>query len=548
MPTIKTLYFGTDFEGDVSVLPQMCVNTTSADGKGLHLLCNGCPLTDDISCVNWDDLALTLDEGCHFVFGGDSTDHKVGDLTILRLLIDLKHRYPDRVTLIAGNRDLNKIRLVQEMNEPYMDYLMNAIGDTEPRWLAKGKRTSIAQFVKESVDTEWYKAIFNHEKKVDVETAWPSLSLSEKQMIYLHWLMCRQLNSAKTFDNRRKELKHRGKPCSSIWDVLGSFMGEELILRKQYAKACELAVSIGNLTFVHGGISPETFITCLLSAKHSFGVLQIEHLGLADWLILEKNERKVVVSKFLETLKGYDEFSAIALRDWAFKQMNDQLNNTIEKEFVPLAPGQILDPLHPGLIAQGYINRQTMPTDFGFVGYNHINGQGDSNFDEAWLSFLHKAHCWDNASGHIPQGNHGRLVCQKVRFALIDTTFKEAQGLPNEDILRIEFEEDGGHSLQCINQEEVHTYPRMSSIGHYEFDWTEDPFVSLTLEHIPKKYHQKENILELPWSIGPYIIRGSEEGYLCTQKHGIKGQYRTFTTIVSEAVIVLQREKKTEKH
>lgn len=53
---------------------------------------------------------LILKENCQFVYGGDSCDRGSGDLQVLRDLISLKERYPDRVHLLMGNRDINKLR------------------------------------------------------------------------------------------------------------------------------------------------------------------------------------------------------------------------------------------------------------------------------------------------------------------------------------------------------------------------------------------------------------------------------------------------------
>jgi hypothetical protein len=56
---------------------------------------------------------LTLHEGWCFVHGGDSCDKGGavgGSVRVVRTLVALKNKYPDRVTLILGNRDLNKMR------------------------------------------------------------------------------------------------------------------------------------------------------------------------------------------------------------------------------------------------------------------------------------------------------------------------------------------------------------------------------------------------------------------------------------------------------
>lgn len=58
---------------------------------------------------------LQLKSNCYFIYGGDVCDRGVGDLRILQDLVSLKKRYPERVHLILGNRDINKMRLLTEL-------------------------------------------------------------------------------------------------------------------------------------------------------------------------------------------------------------------------------------------------------------------------------------------------------------------------------------------------------------------------------------------------------------------------------------------------
>lgn len=60
------------------------------------------------------ELDFADDQG-KFVYGGDVCDHGPGDIRIARALVDLKHRHPDRVFLLAGNRDINKLRFSSEL-------------------------------------------------------------------------------------------------------------------------------------------------------------------------------------------------------------------------------------------------------------------------------------------------------------------------------------------------------------------------------------------------------------------------------------------------
>lgn len=60
---------------------------------------------------------LKVKEGAHFVYVGDVMDRGPNSRKILEMLVDLKERQPNQVTLIAGNRDINKIRLALELND-----------------------------------------------------------------------------------------------------------------------------------------------------------------------------------------------------------------------------------------------------------------------------------------------------------------------------------------------------------------------------------------------------------------------------------------------
>ena len=70
--------------------------------------------------LEWEDqskTALRLKDNALFVFGGDSQDKGCGDIRFTTLMVALKQRYPDRVRLIIGNRDANKLRLASELSD-----------------------------------------------------------------------------------------------------------------------------------------------------------------------------------------------------------------------------------------------------------------------------------------------------------------------------------------------------------------------------------------------------------------------------------------------
>lgn len=58
---------------------------------------------------------LSVAPGARFVFGGDAVDRGPEARRIVRVLLQAKRAQPEQVVLLAGNRDINKMRLVTEL-------------------------------------------------------------------------------------------------------------------------------------------------------------------------------------------------------------------------------------------------------------------------------------------------------------------------------------------------------------------------------------------------------------------------------------------------
>jgi hypothetical protein len=63
---------------------------------------------------------LDLRADYHFVYGGDVCDRGKGDLRITADLVQLTKKYPQRVHIILGNRDINKMRLCTELQPQHL--------------------------------------------------------------------------------------------------------------------------------------------------------------------------------------------------------------------------------------------------------------------------------------------------------------------------------------------------------------------------------------------------------------------------------------------
>ncbi|RHY25970.1 hypothetical protein DYB32_007978 [Aphanomyces invadans] len=103
------------------------------------------------------DGRLVLQPGYIFVFGGDVGDKGNGTLRLVHLLVDAKQRYPDRVVLIAGNRDVNKMRWTSEFTDAEMNLATMDPGIKDgPHWIpeASRKHLGIVPYLTQLLDAQ----------------------------------------------------------------------------------------------------------------------------------------------------------------------------------------------------------------------------------------------------------------------------------------------------------------------------------------------------------------------------------------------------------
>lgn len=173
-----------------------------------------------------DDGTITLADSAGFIFGGDSVDKGDGDIRVVRDLLQLKKDYPDRVHLLVGNRDANKLRFASE--------LVSAETLSPPYWTPADKRTNYEQFLEKH-------------------------SLTDSKPSRLRWMLTETMGSDTTFATRKDELQQLGKENSDD-DVVQSFLdsidpSKENNFMYQYLQNGCLIVRLGNTLIVHGGLS-----------------------------------------------------------------------------------------------------------------------------------------------------------------------------------------------------------------------------------------------------------------------------------------------------
>lgn len=184
-----------------------------------------------------------------FVYGGDSCDKGGSDLYVIQQLISLRERYgPERVHFVLGNRDINKMRITQELGSN-IDYkkknnLVDDIPVHKGIWWLKGRER-----VGDPISTEE-----NHQVPTNAGDR-------------LKWMLGKTMGSPNAFEYRRQELMkerasiaHRNKRGSDDIvtddDVVRSYIQscrpEGLV--GQLINYGSVVVKIGSVLFMHGGL------------------------------------------------------------------------------------------------------------------------------------------------------------------------------------------------------------------------------------------------------------------------------------------------------
>ncbi len=150
---------------------------------------------------------LQVEDGAVFVFGGDAVDRGPAGRRVVAALLDAWRRQPDRVVLLAGNRDLNKLRLARELRG-------RPLASTPPE-LRAGPRGPL-----------------------------------------LRWILARTMGAAEAFEHRAAELAGAGGPADDE-AVVASYLDELAPdgLHVELLAASRLAHVEGGTLFVHGAVT-----------------------------------------------------------------------------------------------------------------------------------------------------------------------------------------------------------------------------------------------------------------------------------------------------
>ncbi len=245
-----------------------------------------------INQADADGFDAELKGDAKLVFLGDSIDKGPDNLKVLKFLVDLKRKYPDRVVLLQGNRDANKLRFIWELTPDAL--LLNQ--EVEKFQVHRFRlRSWEAAFAKWSSNPAF--------AQVDgVATSYQhGASPVTDRILKLKWMFRDTMGAPNAFQDWKAELG--GVADSQVFAQLRSLVAPEGLLTA-YLRASQLAYIDDETSslFVHGGVSQE-----------SFGIVPESRLGRGD-------VRKI------EDLRSW----VAALNAWSQERIEDALIGDVE--------------------------------------------------------------------------------------------------------------------------------------------------------------------------------------------------------------------------
>lgn len=230
---MSKIVFITDVEGNIDYLRSVC---------------SLCPEAITLKETK-TELSFELKDDFMLVFGGDVTDKGLGSIRVLRALAAAYDRYGmDRVVLIAGNRDINKIRFSEELSDEALRAVL-----TCPSFVPERARVDSLAYAPKSMREALGVGADHPLDQAELERFHASRAGR------LRWILDNTMGSVGEFENRRKELSEmEGRPAAEVTDdhVVDSFLASirpgGAVL--EYLSRARLAARVGDVLFVHGGL------------------------------------------------------------------------------------------------------------------------------------------------------------------------------------------------------------------------------------------------------------------------------------------------------
>jgi len=439
----------TDIEGDKAYLDRyvhrsrvLAFREKNSSTGGSNSSSSGNTYDDDD--LPYDQYIDFTDPRALLVFGGDIWDKGGHDLYTIRQLNDLKRRYPDRVVFILGNRDVNKLRILQE------------IGLQEPPPPHPG--------------LTWFKGTG---RVGDPLSNLPSQSSVER----LKWILGQTMGSPDAFSHRKQELEwektiRRRSDDDPIARTMTPVTDQDVV--ESYRQSChpngelgqflsdaKFICRLGPLVFVHGSLP---LIEEEVTKKYQRGLSVWDDLtALMPWIPKGETAQQHGVTTIDEWMIALNNFCHEKVEDWKADiiriEKNDGIDDSVEPIWAHLAGYQ---DSYTDLVQYGMgmlPNRRKNPT----VVYSTLTPGGmphsfypDSTeaypIVQATKEFFDRASVQVLLAGHKPQGDipSAIRVDESQWVILADTSY-------SSETTWHHYENDDGTSLSSSLSSEKRT-------------------------------------------------------------------------------------------
>eukprot|EP00966_Prymnesium_polylepis_P334389 7389761-Prymnesium_polylepis.3 len=372
------------------------------------------PVLDDEGAA---DVALV--DGWRLIHGGDTCDKggvMGGSIRVVRTLCRLKRKYPNRVVLLLGNRDLNKLRMTSELNvsSKYYDRRLVAEAVWPAPWVPAAKRVTPELFIRKVLA----KQLECDPDEVPAEDVDAADSLSNR----LRWMYKETMGADGEFDRQwaeqamlqgvRKEMLSEEQVAQGIVRSMcaGGWMRELLTLG-------QLAFIHRDTLFVHGGLA---------GGPWEGSADGVDCFGYVPGWAERFDDARAWVHEL-------NEWKQAQLAEWLEQPLWAE---TSRQEGAPWrAASAIIDYVAPGCVPSVVMGRQLnkkgMPQPLSAELVSKLNAGGVTKL----------------AVGHTPHGNAPTLVqSEGLLLVMADTSFSDMSAADNRGsaVSEVQFLEDGG--------------------------------------------------------------------------------------------------------
>ncbi|CAJ1016755.1 hypothetical protein Q4I30_001061 [Leishmania utingensis] len=380
------------------------------------------------------------DASSHFVFGGDAFDHG-SDITFGEVLLDFKRRFPSRVHLLLGNRDVNKMAMYPRMAREVEGMTPDAAEDNVFTLTPPSKETIAAAAVSLTEPVRYRDFLLRQQRQEAQQQGGAghaasspcgggacvssSNTLCTDAISFLQWALQYKLGGPNTFAHRRQELRELAAmaadgggavtvaPPATDAEAIryGSANAEDAVVAAsffaaaqpggvyyEYIRAGVLSVVLDGVLFVHGGVNSRNagFVPSLEATSYA------EQRTAGQWLLPGIPAQEAAsapeassATSALDWLAALERFKAAAFSDWSngTSLCGEALRAYVYPRFVA-----------PHSIAVGTV----------------MNVDGPHHVPLTVAAYLLQSGIHTVCSGHQPVGDTPAIVRQPGGFTIVD--------------------------------------------------------------------------------------------------------------------------------